>query len=48
MGGLEIMKWHYQFSTTNEHTLHIDSGTSQVETAAFPNSDNKIQNSLPQ
>jgi len=48
MGGLEILKRHYQISTTNEHTLHIDSGTSQAETAAFPNSDNKIQNSFPQ
>jgi len=48
MGGLEILKRHYQFSTTNENMLHIDSGTSEAETAAFPNSDSKIQNSFPQ
>jgi hypothetical protein len=48
MGGLEMLKWHHQFCTTNEHTLHTDSGTSQAETVAFPNSDSKIQNSLPQ
>ena len=47
MGGLEVLKQYYQFCTTKEHTLHTDSGISQAETVAFPNSDSKIQNSFP-
>jgi hypothetical protein len=48
MGGLEILKRHYQFRTTNEHALHTDSGTSRVETVALPTGTAKFKTLFPQ